>query len=152
MGAVAIYRDELPVKPANASSPDAIAALFRKAGYGVTFLDSKALCVPEIFNRRNFDVFVQPYERLSRGKRALSVSLEWRSPDYARWTSVPAGLMFDFEGKLVDAGYDLGITTERGAAVGLQTALRRAIRDVSTPALSAWRMWHTWRPRRTRRL
>ena len=112
MGAVAIYRDELPVKPANASSPDAIAALFRKAGYGVTFLDSKALCVPEIFNRRNFDVFVQPYgapfpvesalyQFLSSGGHLITLGGH----------PFRQALMFDFEGKLVDAGYDSGITT-----------------------------------------
>ena len=60
-GAIAIYRDDLPVKPLNPSSPEYLASLFRQAGYGVTFLNSKALCVPEIFDRRNFDVFVQPY-------------------------------------------------------------------------------------------
>lgn len=111
-GAVAIYRDDLPVKPVNPSSPETLAALFRKAGYGVTFLDSKALCVPEIFNRKNFDVFVQPYgapfpvesalyEFLSSGGHLITLGGH----------PFRQALMFDFDGKLVDAGYDAGITT-----------------------------------------
>jgi hypothetical protein len=111
-GRVAIYRDNLPVKPANSSSPEALAALFRKAGYGVTFLDSKELCVPEIFNRENFDVFVQPYgapfpvgsalyQFLSAGGHLITLGGH----------PFRQALMFDFQGKLVDAGYDAGITT-----------------------------------------
>ena len=75
MGAVAIYRDELPVKPANASSPDAIAALFRKAGYGVTFLDSKALCVPRSSTAGTLTFLCSRTERLFPWKaRSISFS------------------------------------------------------------------------------
>ncbi len=111
-GAMAIYRDNLPVKPLNPSSPEALAELFRKAGYGVTFLDSKAVCVPEIFNHKNFDVFVQPYgapfpvesalyQFLSDGGHLITLG----GPPFRQ------ALMFDMQGKLVDAGYDAGITT-----------------------------------------
>ena len=111
-GAVAIYRDDLPVKPVNPSSPNSLAALFRKAGYGVTFLDSKAVCVPEIFNRKNFDVFVQPYGAPFPVESALYQFLA-SGGHLITLGGQPfrQALMFDFEGKLVDAGYDAGITT-----------------------------------------
>ena len=109
---MAIYRDELPVKPPNPSSPEYLASVFRKAGYGVTFLDSKALCVPEIFNRKNFDVFVHPYgspfpvgtqlyQFLEGGGHLITLG----GHPFRR------ALMFSPEGKLVDGGYDAGITT-----------------------------------------
>ncbi len=111
-GNIAIYRDQLPVKPGKPSSPEYLASLFRKAGYGVTFLDSKALCVPEIFNRKNFDVFVQPYgapfpvgtllfQFLGSGGHLITLG----GHPFRR------ALMFSPEGRLVDGGYDPGITT-----------------------------------------
>jgi hypothetical protein len=111
-GSLAIYRDELPVKPANPSSPDYLASLFRKAGYGVTFLDSRALCVPEIFNHRNFEVFVDTYgapfpvdtmlyDFLASGGHLITVG----GHPFRR------ALMFTPDGKLADGGYDAGITT-----------------------------------------
>jgi hypothetical protein len=111
-GSVAIYRDELPVKPPNPSSPEYLASVFRQAGYGVTFLNSKALCVPEIFNRQNFNVFVDPYgapfpvetmlyDFLASGGHLITMG----GHPFRR------ALMFSPEGKLVDGGYDAGITT-----------------------------------------
>jgi hypothetical protein len=111
-GSIAIYNDHLPVKPANPSSPQYLAELFRNDGYGVTFLDSRALCVPEIFNRSNFDVFVDPY--------GAPFPVETQLYDYLAGGGhlITMGghpfrqaLMFSTEGKLVDAGYDAGITT-----------------------------------------
>jgi hypothetical protein len=110
-GSIAIYRDDLPVKLANPSSSDYLGTVFRKAGYGVTFLDSKALCSPEIFNRRNFDVFVDPYgapfpvesmlyDFLASGGSLITVGGH----------PFKQALMFSPEGKLVDGGYDPGIT------------------------------------------
>ncbi len=111
-GSVAVYRDELPVKPSNPSSPESLASVFHQAGYGVTFLDSKALCVPGIFNRKNFDVFVHPYgspfpigtllyQFLEGGGHLITLG----GHPFRR------ALMFSPEGKLVDGGYDPGITT-----------------------------------------
>lgn len=111
-GSVAIYRDDLPVKPANPSSPDYLATVFRQAGYGVTFLDSKALCLPEIFSRENFDVFVDPYgapfpvetmlyDFLSSGGHLITMGGH----------PFKQALMFSPEAKLADGGYDPGITT-----------------------------------------
>ena len=111
-GSVAIYRDELPIKPANPSSPEYLASVLRKAGYGVTFLDSKALCVSEILDRQNFDVFVDPYgapfpvetmlyDFLASGGHLITVG----GHPFRR------ALMFSPEGKIIDGGYDLGITT-----------------------------------------
>lgn len=111
-GSIAIYRDDLPVKPRNPSSPEFLASLFRGAGYGVTFLDSKALCVSEIFNRKNFDIFVDPYgapfpvntmlyQFLSSGGHLITLG----GHPFRR------ALMFTPDGKLVDGGYDPGITT-----------------------------------------
>ena len=111
-GSIGIYRDQLPVKPDNPSSPEYLASLFRKAGYGVTFLDSKALSVPEIFNRRNFDVFLHPYgapfpvgtllyQFLGSGGHLITLG----GHPFRR------ALMFSPEAKLVDGGYDPGITT-----------------------------------------
>lgn len=60
-GAVAIFVDgDIPASPGHAD-PDQLASFFRGRGYGVSFLSAKALCCPEIFNRRNFDVLVHPY-------------------------------------------------------------------------------------------
>lgn len=112
LGSVAIYRDELPIKPRNPSSPDYLASVFRRAGYGVTFLNSKQLCVPSIFNRKNFDVFVQPYgapfpvgtmlyQFLHQGGALITMG----GHPFRR------ALMFSPEAKLVDGGYDPGITT-----------------------------------------
>ena len=111
-GSVAIYRDDLPVRPANPSSPEHLASIFHEAGYGVTFLDSRALCVPEIFNRRNFDVFVDPYgapfpvntmlyDFLAGGGHLITVG----GHPFRR------ALMFTPDARLVDGGYDPGITT-----------------------------------------
>jgi hypothetical protein len=111
-GSVAIYRDDLPVKPANPSSPQHLASVLREAGYGVTFLDSKALCVAEIFNRHNFDVFVDTYgapfpvntmlyDFLTAGGHLITVG----GHPFRR------ALMFTPDAKLVDGGYDAGITT-----------------------------------------
>ena len=110
-GSIGIYRDQLPVKPDNPSSPEYLASLFRHAGYGVTFLDSKALGVAEIFNRRNFDVFVHPYgapfpvgtllyQFLGSGGHLITLG----GHPFRR------ALMFSPEGKLADGGYDPGIT------------------------------------------
>jgi len=127
-GAVAIYRDDLPVKPVNPSSPEFLAALFRKAGYGVTFLDSKALCVPEIFNRKNFDVFVQPYGAPFPVESALYAFLA-SGGNLVTLGGHPfrQALMFDFEGKLVDAGYDAGITTTVARQADYKLAFREQL-------------------------
>jgi len=111
-GSVAIYRDDLPVKPHNPSSPEYLASMFRKAGYGVTFLDSKAVMVPEILNPRNFDVFVQPYGAPFPVESALYQFLAGGG-HLVTLGGHPfkQALMFTPEGKLVDAGYDAGITT-----------------------------------------
>lgn len=111
-GAVAIYRDNLPVKPANPSSPEYLASVFRKAGYGVTFLDSKALCIPDIFNRRNFDVFVQPYGAVFPVASMLYSFLA-SGGNLITMGGHPfkRAIMFSPEGRWVDAGYDPGITT-----------------------------------------
>jgi hypothetical protein len=111
-GSIAIYRDDLPIRPANPSSSDYLATVFRQAGYGVSFLDSKALCVPEIFNRENFDVFVDPYgapfpvetmlyDFLASGGHLITMGGH----------PFKHALMFSAEGKLVDGGYDPAITT-----------------------------------------
>ncbi len=59
-GSVAIYRDAVPARP-GASDPEILAKVFRKAGYGVTFLDGRSLAVREIFNAENFDIYIHPY-------------------------------------------------------------------------------------------
>ena len=48
----AIYRDQLPVKPRNPSSPEYLASLFRTAGYGVTFLIRKRSAFPKFSTAR----------------------------------------------------------------------------------------------------
>ncbi len=125
-GSVAIYRDELPLKPANPSSPEYLAAMFRKAGYGVTFLDSKAVMVPEILNRRNFDVFVQPYGAPFPVESALYQFLA-TGGHLITLGGHPfrQALMFSPEGKLVEAGYDPGITT----TVSRQTDFKLSFRE-----------------------
>jgi len=111
-GSIAIYRDNLPVEPANPSSSDYLATVFRDAGYGVTFLDSKALCIPEIFNHKNFDIFVDPYgapfpvetmlyDFLASGGQLITMGGH----------PFKHALMFSPEGRLVDGGYDPGIST-----------------------------------------
>jgi len=125
-GSIAIYRDQMPVRPENPSSPEYLAALFQKAGYGVTFLDSKALSVAEIFNRGNFDVFVHPYgapfpvgtllyQFLASGGHLITLG----GHPFRR------ALMFSPEGKLADGGYDPGIT----ATVGRQADYRLLFRE-----------------------
>ena len=110
-GSIAIYRDDLPVKLANPSSSDYLATVFRKAGYGVTFLDSKGLCSPEIFNRRNFDVFVDPYGAPFPVETMLYDFLaSGGSLIIMGGHPFKQALMFSPDGKLVDGGYDPGIT------------------------------------------
>jgi hypothetical protein len=110
-GRIAIYRDDLPVKTPNFSSPEYLASLFRKAGYGVTFLTTPMLSLPEVFNRKNFDVFVDPYGAafptgtllfgfLGAGGHLITMG----GHPFRR------ALMFTPAGKLVDAHYDPGIT------------------------------------------
>jgi hypothetical protein len=111
LGRIAIYRDDLPVSTPNSSSPEYLASVFRKAGYGVTFLTTPMLSVPEVLNRTNFDVFVDPYgapfptgtllfDFLGAGGHLITMG----GHPFRR------ALMFTTSGKLVDAHYDPGIT------------------------------------------
>jgi len=111
LGRIAIYRDELPVSTPHASSPEYLASVFRKAGYGVTFLNTPMLLLPEILNRANFDVFVDPYgapfptgtvlfDFLKAGGHLITTG----GHPFRR------ALMFTPEGKLVDGHFDPGVT------------------------------------------
>ena len=111
LGRIAIYRDELPVSTPHASSPEYLASVFRKAGYGVTFLNTPMLLLPEILNRANFDVFVDPYGAPFPTGTVLFDFLK------AGGHLVTTGghpfrraLMFTPEGKLVDGHFDPGVT------------------------------------------
>jgi len=127
-GAIAIYHDNLPIKPVNPSSPEYLAALLRKAGYGVTFLDSKALCVPEIFNHHNFDVFVQPYGA-PFPVASMLYSFLASSGNLVTMGGHPfrQALMFSPTGKLIDAGYDPGITTTVGRQADYKLPFREQL-------------------------
>jgi hypothetical protein len=127
LGNIAIYRDDVPASP-SASSPEFLASVFRSVGYGVTFLNSKALSVPEIFNRENFDIFVHPYgssfpvdtllyEFLSKGGNLITLG----GRPFTR------ALMFSPEGHLVDAGYDPGITTSKTRRSGADLPFREQL-------------------------
>jgi hypothetical protein len=111
LGRIAIYKDDLPIQSPHPSSPEFLASVFRKAGYGVTFLNTSLLSIPQIFNRQNFDVFVHPYgapfptgtvlfDFLKAGGHLITLG----GHPFRR------ALMYTPDGKLVDAHYDPGIT------------------------------------------
>jgi len=111
LGRIAIYNDDLPTRAPHSSSPEYLASVFRAAGYGVTFLNTQMLCIPQIFSRKNFDVFVHPYgapfpigtllyDFLQAGGHLITMG----GHPFRR------ALMFAPDGRLVDAHYDPGIT------------------------------------------
>jgi hypothetical protein len=111
LGRIAIYRDDLPTPSPHSSSPEYLASVFRKAGYGVTFLSTPMLSLSQIFNRKNFDVFVDPYgapfptgtllfDFLGSGGHLITMG----GHPFRR------ALMFTPAGMLVDAHFDPGIT------------------------------------------
>lgn len=111
-GSVAIYRDQLPVPTPNASSPEYLASVFRKVGYGVTYLDSKQLYAAGILNRKNFDVFVHPYGAPFPAGTQLGRFLE-QGGHLITLGGHPfrRALWFSPEGRLIDGGCELGLTT-----------------------------------------
>ena len=60
-GRIAIFKDDVPTPDGVPSSPNALAEVLRRAGYGVTFLDAELLSRTSLLSREYFDLFVQPY-------------------------------------------------------------------------------------------
>ena len=60
-GNVAIFKDDVPMLKGVASSPDYLAKVLRRAGYGVTFLDAELLANTGVLSKANFDLLVLPY-------------------------------------------------------------------------------------------
>jgi hypothetical protein len=107
-GSVAIYRDAVPNWPGS-TDPDFLGQMFRKAGYGVTFLDGRSLAIHEIFNADNFNIFIHPYgpffptgtclyEFLGKGGHLITTG------GYA-FTNA----LLEIDGKWQATGYDPGI-------------------------------------------
>jgi len=59
-GNVAVFKDDIPPSGA-ASSPDYLASVLQRAGFGVAFLNSEQLADRKFLNRATFDVLVLPY-------------------------------------------------------------------------------------------
>jgi hypothetical protein len=128
LGRIAIYRDDLPSRFAHSSSPEYLASAFRKAGYGVTFLNTPMLFLPEIFSRKNFDVFIHPYGALFPTGTLLFEFLK-AGGHLVTMGGHPfrRGLMYTPTGRLVDAHYDPGITVTVTRPFNYELAYRKQL-------------------------
>ncbi len=138
-GKVAIFKDKVPVekmKESIPSSPDYLAEILRKTGYGVTFLSAAALMYSDILTHEKFDIFIHPYgEAFPLGTEIYDYLAQGGHLITMGGRAFTNALIYDSVENLTLTGYNPGIipTMDKLVWFDFTAPLREQIRMFSSP-------------------